>query len=80
MSFIDCGSELFDVWFCFLSVVEILWYGHVLLLHLLHDFLVRLLHLLGSLLDALDFPFSLQGSMVYREITVGNPFDDHVFR
>ena len=80
MSFIDCSSELFDVCVSFLSVVEILWYGHVLLLHLLHDSLVRLLHLLGSLLDALNFSFALQGSMVDREITVGNSFNDHVLR
>ena len=78
MSFIDVGPELFDV--CLLSVVEILWYGHVLLSHLLHDSLVRLLHLLGSHLNSLDFSFALQGSMVDREITEGNSFDDHVLR
>ena len=36
--FIDISSERFNI--CFLSIVEICWYGHVVLLHLLHDSLV----------------------------------------
>ena len=80
MSNIDGSAELFNVRVHFLPIVEFLRDGHVLFLHLLQYSLVRLLHLLGFPLDALDFSFSLQGSMVDCEITEGDPLYDHVLR